>query len=140
MAPASHMPRSDSQGASQRLLRIAELVRHAAVEALARGSFDEPTLAAGALTVRQVKMSPDLRVATLYVMPLGGKARQETLVALERNKKALRAEIARRVNLKFAADLRFVLDDSYDAAARIDEILRSPRVARDLKSAESHDS
>jgi ribosome-binding factor A len=133
------MPRSDPKGASQRLLRVAEMIRHAAADALARGRFDEPTLAAGALTIREVKMSPDLRLATLYVMPLGGKARQETLAALERNKKTLRAEIARRVNLKFAADLRFALDDSYDAAARIEEILHSPRVARDLKSPHSHD-
>jgi ribosome-binding factor A len=124
---------------SQRLLRVAELVRHAAADALARGPFQEPLLAGGALTIREVKMSPDLRLATLYVMPLGGKARNEALAALERNKKALRAEIAARVNLKFAAELRFVLDDSYDAAARIDEILHSPRVARDLKSAERHD-
>jgi ribosome-binding factor A len=136
------MPRSDfrSSASPHRLLRVAELVRLAAAEALARGRFNEPLLAAGALTVREVKMSPDLRLATLYVMPLGGKARQEALAALERNKKALRAEIAQRVNLKFAADLRFVLDDSYDAAARIDEILDSPRVARDLKGAEPHDS
>jgi ribosome-binding factor A len=135
------MPRPDprSSAAPQRLLRVAELVRHAAAEALARGRFNEPLLVGGALTVREVKMSPDMRLATLYVMPLGGKARQETLEALERHKKALRTEIARRVNLKFAADLRFVLDDSYDAAARIDEILHSPRVARDLKGAEPHD-
>jgi ribosome-binding factor A len=133
------MPHSDPKSASQRLLRVAEMIRHAAADVLARGRFNEPTLAAGALTIREVKMSPDLRLATLYVMPLGGKARQETLAALERNKKTLRAEIARRVNLKFAADLRFALDDSYDAAARIEEILQSPRVARDLKSPQSHD-
>jgi ribosome-binding factor A len=129
------MPRSNdkSTSPSQRLLRVAELVRHAAVEALARGHFEEPALARRSLTIREVKMSPDLRLATISVMPLGGKARQETLAALERSKKTLRAEIAQRVNLKFAPDLRFVLDDSYDAQARIDELLHSPRVARDLK-------
>lgn len=135
------MPRSGHNAAnpSQRLLRVAEAVRHAAVEALARGHFEEPALAARSLTIREVKMSPDLRLATLSVMPLGGKRREETLAALERNKKALRAEIAHRVNLKFAPDLRFVLDDSYDAQARIDELLQSPRVARDLKPTDSQD-
>jgi ribosome-binding factor A len=130
------MPRSSDHraaGPSQRLLRVAELVRHAAVEALACGHFEEPALGARSLTIREVKMSPDLRLATISIMPLGGKAQNETLAALERNKKALRTEIAHRVNLKFAPDLRFVLDDSYDAQARIDELLHSPRVARDLK-------
>jgi ribosome-binding factor A len=130
-------PRSDAP--SQRLLRVAELVRHAAVEALARGHFEDQALGARSLTIREVKMSPDLRLATLSIMPLGGKAREATLAALERNKKALRADIARRINLKFAPDLRFVLDDSYDAAARIDELLHSPRVARDLKTPEDND-
>ncbi len=132
------MPRSGHNAASpsQRLLRVAEAVRHAAVDALARGHFDEPALAAGSLTIREVKMSPDLRLATLSIMPLGGKQRAETMAALERHRKALRAEIARRVNLKFAPDLRFVPDDSYDAQARIDELLHSPRVARDLKPAD----
>jgi ribosome-binding factor A len=72
-------------------------------------------------------------------MPLGGKARNETLASLERNKKMLRAEVARRLNLKFAPDLRFVLDDSYDAQERIDELLHLPRVARDLKPSDSKD-
>jgi ribosome-binding factor A len=135
------MPRPDHKtaGPSQRLLRVAELVRHAAVEALARGHFEEPALTARSLTIREVKMSPDLRLATISFMPLGGKARQATLAALERNKKALRTEIAHRVNLKFAPDLRFVLDDSYDAQARIDELLHSPRVARDLKIPDQDD-
>src|ERR1700753_498602 len=128
------MPRSnDKSGSSQRLLRVAELVRHAAVEALMRGHFEEPALAKRSLTIREVKMSPDLRLATISVMPLGGKAQKETLAALERNKKALRTEIAHRINMKFAPDLRFVLDDSYDAQSRIDDLLHSPRVARDLK-------
>jgi ribosome-binding factor A len=128
-----------SSAPSQRLLRVAELVRHAAVEALARGHFEEPILNGGKLTIREVKMSPDLRLATLYVMPLGGKARDDALAALERHKKTLRAEIATRVNLKFAADLKFVLDDSYDAATRIDELLHSPRVARDLEASDQND-
>jgi len=135
------MPRSGHKtaGPSQRLLRVAEAVRHAVVDALARGHFEEPALAARSLTIREVKMSPDLRLATLSVMPLGGKAREETLASLERNKKMLRAEVARRLNLKFAPDLRFMLDDSYDAQERIDELLHSPRVARDLKPSDTND-
>jgi ribosome-binding factor A len=135
------MPRSGQKtaGPSQRLLRVAEAVRHAAVDALARGHFEEPALAARSLTIREVKMSPDLRLATLSIMPLGGAAREAALASLERHKKMLRAEVARRVNLKFAPDLRFVLDDSYDAQERIDALLHSPRVARDLKPAEPED-
>ena len=135
------MPRSGHKtaGPSQRLLRVAEAVRHATIDALARGHFEEPALSARSLTIREVKMSPDLRLATLSIMPLGGKARNETLASLERNKKMLRAEVARRLNLKFAPDLRFVLDDSYDAQERIDELLHLPRVARDLKPSDSKD-
>ncbi len=135
------MPRSghNAAGPSQRLLRVAEAVRHAVVDALARGHFEEPALAARSVTIREVKMSPDLRLATLSVLPLGGKAREKTMAALERNKKMLRAEVARRVNLKFAPDLRFVLDDSYDAQERIDELLHLPRVARDLKLSDSEE-
>ena len=77
-------------------------------------------------------MSPDLRLATAYVMPLGGRAENEVIAALERNKRFLRGEIARRVNLKFAPDLRFRLDDRFDEAARIDRLLASPAVKRDL--------
>ena len=77
-------------------------------------------------------MSPDLKLATIYVMPLGGRDTEIVLGALERNKKYLRGEVARRVNLKFAPDLRFRVDDRFDEAERIEKLLRTPAVLRDL--------
>ena len=85
------------------------------------------------VTIAAVRMSPDLKVATILVMPLGGKGAGATVEALERHKKELRTLVARRVNLKFAPDLRFALDMSFDDQARMDALLRSPEVARDLK-------
>ena len=86
------------------------------------------------ITVPEVRMSPDLRLATIYVMPLGGKDEKEVVAALERNKKFLRGEIAHRVNLKFAPDIRFRVDERFDEAERIEKILRTPEVQRDLES------
>jgi len=88
------------------------------------------------VTVPEVRMSPDLRLATIYVMPLGGKDTKDVLAALDRNKKFLRGEIAHRVNLKFAPDIRFMLDERFDEAERIDKLLRAPAVARDLNKDE----
>ena len=102
-------------------------------EILARGDIEDPALAKQVVTIPAVKMSPDLKLATLYVMPLGGKGAEKTIAALERNKKSLRTQIAHRINLKFAPDLRFVIDDSFDARAKIDALLKSPEVARDLQ-------
>jgi ribosome-binding factor A len=129
------MPRPDQKtaGPSQRALRVSELIRHAAAEILARGDIEDPALAKQVVTIPSVKMSPDLKLATLYVMPLGGKGGDKTIAALERNKKALRTEIAHKINLKFAPDLRFMLDNSFDASAKIDALLKSPEVARDLQ-------
>jgi ribosome-binding factor A len=98
----------------------------------ARGEIDDPAVTGRPPTGSWVKMSPDLRLATIAVVPLGGMDAAETLNALESHKKELRARLAHRVNLKYAPDLRFVLDDSFDAQARIDALLRSPEVARDL--------
>ena len=129
------MPRPDpkSAGPSQRVLRVSELIRHAAADILARGDIDDPALAKQVVTIPLVKMSPDLKLATLYIMPLGGKDVEKTIAALERNKKILRTQIAHRINLKFAPDLRFMVDDSFDARAKIDALLKSPEVARDLQ-------
>jgi ribosome-binding factor A len=85
------------------------------------------------ITVPEVRMSPDLRLATIYVMPLGGRDASEVLAALERHKRYLRGEVAHRVNLKFAPDIRFRIDERFDEADRIERLLRSPDVARDLK-------
>jgi ribosome-binding factor A len=129
------MPRPDqkSAGPSQRLLRVGELVRHAVADILARGEIEEPALARQTVTIPSVKMSPDLKLATISVMPLGGKNIEKIIGALDRNKKALRALIAHRVNLKYAPEVRFVVDESFAAQARIDALLKSPEVARDLQ-------
>jgi ribosome-binding factor A len=83
--------------------------------------------------VPEVRMSADLRLATIYVMPLGGRDIQQVLDALERNKRFLRGEIAHRVNLKFAPEIRFRVDERFDEAERIEKLLRTPAVQRDLK-------
>ena len=121
-----------SSGSSQRQLRAGELVRHALAEILARGEVHDSTIETHLITVPEVRMTADLRLATIYVMPLGGRDEAEVLAALERNKRYLRGEIARRVNLKFAPDIRFRIDERFGEAARIEELLRSPEVARDL--------
>ncbi len=128
------MSRSDPRhpGPSHRLERVGESIRHAVADILQRGEVVDPVLDSQAVTIPSVRMSPDLKLATVAVMPLGGENAQATIEALEEHKKALRALVARRVNLKFAPDLRFVLDDSFAAQADIDALLKSPRVARDL--------
>jgi ribosome-binding factor A len=118
-------------GPSQRQQRVAELIRHALAEVLSRGDLQDDVLTRNVITIPEVRMSPDLKLATAYVMPLGGRDEEAVLKALEKNKKLLRQEVARRVNLKFAPDLRFRRDESFDEAARIDALLRSERVARD---------
>jgi ribosome-binding factor A len=128
--------RSKSAAPGQRLLRVGELIRHAAADILARGEIEDADLARRPVTISAVRMSPDLRLATLVVTPLGGKEVDKTIAALERCSKPMRTAIARRVNLKFAPELRFVADESFDAGARIDALLRSPEVARDLRPAD----
>jgi ribosome-binding factor A len=134
-----HPHREQSAGPSQRALRVGELVRHAFADMLTRGDVHDPVLEGHMVTVPEVRMSPDLRLATVYVMPLGGRDANDVVAALERNKKYLRGEIARRVNLKFAPDIRFRIDDSFDEAARIDRLLQSPEVRRDLGKEETEE-
>ena len=137
------MRRSEStSGPSQRQQRVAELVRHALAEVLARGDIQDDVITRHVITIPEVRMSPDLKLATAYVMPLGGRDETAVIQALERHKKVLRQEVARRVNLKFAPELRFRRDDSFDEAARIDALLRSEKVRRDTApddSAEDND-
>jgi ribosome-binding factor A len=124
---------SSGSAPSQRMLRVAELVRHAMAQMLSRGDINDPVLEKHVVTVSRVKMSPDLKLATVYVMPLGGKDEPEVIAALDRHRKFLRGEIAHEVNLKFAPEVRFRIDDSFDAVSRIDAILNSERVKRDLE-------
>jgi ribosome-binding factor A len=120
-------------GPSQRQLRVGELIRHALAEMLSRGEVHDPVIESHMITVPEVAMTADLRLATIYVMPLGGRDAKPVIEALERNKKFLRGEIAHRVNLKFAPDIRFRFDERFDEAERIEKILRTPEVQRDLK-------
>ena len=130
---ARHQHRDHPAGASQRQLRVGELIRHALSEMLIRGEVHDPVIQGHMITVPEVSMSADLRLATIYVMPLGGRDAEAVLAALERNKKFLRGEIARHVNLKFAPDIRFHADERFAEAERIEKLLRTPAVQRDLK-------
>src|SRR5215510_9982206 len=107
MPMARHSHREHQGGTSQRQLRVGEMIRHALAELLTRGEVHDPVLEGHMITVPEVRVTADLRVATIYVMPLGGRDQTEVIAALERNKKFMRAEIARRVNLKFAPEIRF---------------------------------
>jgi ribosome-binding factor A len=138
--PRHHQRDHSASGPSQRQLRVGELIRHALAEMLSRGEIHDPTIEAHMITVPEVRMTADLRLATVYVMPLGGKNEKEVVAALERNKKFLRGEIAHRVNLKFAPDIRFRIDERFDEAARIEKILRTPEVRRDLESKDGDES
>ena len=131
--PRHHQKKSSAPGGSQRQLRVGEQVRHAIADILAQGSVHDADLEGHIITVPEVRMSPDLKLATVYVMPLGGRDTEVVLAALERNKKFLRGEVARRVNLKFAPDLRFRVDERFDEAERIEKLLRTPAVQRDLE-------
>lgn len=126
-------------GPSQRMLRVGELVRHALAEVLSRGDYIDPVLSGHIITVPEVRMSPDLKIATCFVMPLGGKDIQPVIKALAANAKLLRMEVARRVELKSVPDLRFLKDRSFEEGDRIDALLRSPEVVRDLDPDQDQD-
>ena len=113
--------------------------RHAVADILSQGGVHDPDLEGHIVTVPEVRMSPDLKLATVYVMPLGGRDTGKVLEALERNKKFLRGETAHRVNLKFAPDLRFRVDERFDEAERIEKLLRTPQVRQDLEKPEDSD-
>ena len=128
------MSRTHQQGGepSQRMLRVGELIRHALSDMLSRGSIVDPVLDGHVITVPVVRMSPDLKLATAYVMPLGGRDMAPVIEALDQHRKALRTEVAHRINMKFAPDLRFKADQSFDHGSKIDAILDLPKVKRDL--------
>jgi len=128
---------TSAKAPSQRQLRVGELVRHALSEILQRGEVHDPDLEATLVTVPEVRMSPDLRLATAYVMPLGGKGTDTVLAALDRNRKFFRGEVAHRVDLRYAPDLRFRLDTSFEEGERVDALLRSPEVRRDTDKSRS---
>jgi ribosome-binding factor A len=118
---------------SQRMLRIAEMIRHKLAEMLTRGDIHDDVLAGHVITVPEVRITADLKIATVYVMPLGGKGGKEVVAALAQNKGFIRSGIARTLNLKYAPDLRFKFDEMFDEAARIDRLLDSPKVRGDTR-------
>jgi len=135
--PRNHHHRASDKAPSQRQLRAGELIRHALAEILTRGEVHDPVIENHVITVPEVRVTPDLRLATVYVMPLGGRDESEVLSALERNKRFLRGELAHRINMKFAPEIRFRIDERFDEADRIDKLLRTPDVRRDLKGDET---
>ena len=118
---------------SQRMLRVGELIRHKIAELLVRGDIHDDVIAGHTITIPEVRLSPDLKLATVYVMPLGGKDVKPVIAALEKNKKFIRAEVAHALNLKYAPDLRFREDETFEEATRIDRLLDSERVRRDVE-------
>ena len=127
------MSRTHRRGPSQRQLRIGEVLRHALADIFLREDIDDPELSGVALTVTEVSVSPDAKNATAYVLPLGGLDQDAVLAALSRHRKFVRGQTARRVSLKYTPELTFELDRSFDQSARIDAVLRSEEVARDLE-------
>ena len=117
---------------SVRLLKVGEQVRHVLSELLTRQEVHDDVLAMHTISITQVRMSPDLRHATAFVKPLLGTDEEAVLKALRTNTAFFQREVARRVNSKYAAKIRFLADDSFDEAAKIEALLRDPKVARDL--------
>ena len=123
----------DHEHSSGRHLRVGEAIRHALVEIFADGHFRDPALRDVSITITEARTTPDLRNVTVFVMPLGGHGRDEIVAALNREAHWLRGEVTRAVRLKFAPQLRFAADETFDAADRVTALLHDPRVARDLE-------
>lgn len=126
-------------GPSQRQLRVGEALRHALAEILNRNEIRDPELDGVSVTVTQVKPSPDMRYATVYCEPLGGQNAKEIVAALNRHKGFLRGEMGHRITMKFTPELRFIEDESFAEALKIDTILRSDRVSRDIAATHDED-
>jgi ribosome-binding factor A len=119
-------------GPSQRMLRVGELVRHALAGLFARGEIEDETLDGAVITVPEVRMTPDLKLANAYVMPLGGERSAEIVAALNRHQRFIRGRIAPELDLKFAPEVRFFVDTTFEEFGRIDALLKSDRVQQDL--------
>jgi len=129
------MRRDGSQGPSQRQLRVGEMLRHALADVLPDNEIRDPELEGVSVTITQVKPSPDMRYATVYCEPLGGENGKAIVAALNRHKGFLRGEMGHRIALKFTPELRFVEDTSFAEAEKIEGLLKSPRVKKDLTTA-----
>ena len=123
-------------GPSVRVLRVGEQVRHVLSEILQRGDVHDDVLAKHPVSITEVRMSPDLRHATVFVKPLLGRDEEAVIKALRTNTAYLQREVAHRIRMKYAAKLKFLPDESFDEASHIDKLLRDPKVARDLESGE----
>ena len=121
-------------GPNQRMLRVGELVRHALAQVFARGEIVDDDLTGAVITVPEVRMSSDLKLASAYIMPLGGARAAEIVAALNRHQRFIRGRVAPEIDLKFAPEIRFFVDETFDQFGKIDALLRSDRVQRDLKA------
>lgn len=133
-------PNNSPDERSVRLLRVGEQVRHVLSDILARGEVHDDVLASHMVSVTEVRMSPDLRHATVFVKPLLGKDEEAVLKALRTNTAYLQREVAHRVKMKYAARLKFLADESFDEGSHIDKLLRDPKVARDLDQPDGESS
>jgi ribosome-binding factor A len=124
---------SKTDAPSQRMLRVGEMVRHKLAEMLARGEIHDDVLASHVITISEVRMSPDLRLATAYVIPLGGKDTGPVIEAMNSHRKFIRGEVARAVDLRVAPDIRFREDDTFEESSRIERLLMSEKVRRDVE-------
>ncbi len=114
------------------MLRVGELVRHALAGVFARGEVEDPALSGAVITVPEVRMTPDLKLANAYIIPLGGERADEIVEALNRHRKFIRGRVAPELDLKFAPEVKFFVDNTFDEFGRIDALLRTERVQRDL--------
>ncbi|EKE44248.1 ribosome-binding factor A [Oceaniovalibus guishaninsula JLT2003] len=130
---------SEGSGPSQRQLRVGELIRRTLSDVLNRGDIHDPELNALSITVSEVRASPDLKIATAYVLPLGGGHRTEAIAALKRNKHELRRAVSREMTLKYAPDLRFLIDDTFDRMDRTRELFARDEVRRDLNTGDAEE-
>lgn len=128
------MPKAHtSRGPSQRQLRVGEMLRKVLSEVFLKIDISDNDLKGIVLTVSEVRAAPDLKNATVYLLPLGGKNQDTAIAALNRHKRFIRGEVARRVDLRYMPELSFELDTTFDQSGRLDELLRTPSVARDIK-------
>jgi ribosome-binding factor A len=124
---------ASAKAPTQRMLRIGELIRHRIAELLVRGDIHDEVIAGHIITIPEVRISHDLKLATVYVMPMGGEDLKSVIAALEKNKKYIRTEVAHALNLRYAPDIRFRQDATFEEASRIDRLLDSPHVRQDIE-------
>jgi ribosome-binding factor A len=133
-------PKPCSSAPSQRQLRVGELIRHALADILSRRQVNDPDLEGKIITVPEVRLSPDLKIATVYVMPLGGAGGPVVVKALARNVRYIKGMLGKQMrDMRFMPDLRFRFDEQFDEAARIDRLLHDPRVKRDTAKSPDED-